>query len=355
MYLILSSECLSSSPAITVTLGMPQLPEEWSNEKVLAFVRMMWRNWGKKRGPSNDGAGIAEEEAKGPAPPAAVAAAAKIALAALGSNPGAELYVEPRKIESYNDDDIHECAPLMPSNAAIIERTFSGRWQIPMVSDADGGDINGFLEAWTESSAFGRPATVSYQVSGASYQETPLDNPEQRNRNLRWLRTHFRPLIDVGQLPFNNADMWQLHQYYFSPPYFADEADNDSKPSAVDVEEKKLAVSRDVSPPPVKKRSSKDRVVAPPTTPVSTNSQTHPSMGRAISFQALNSAVVAADLTNGTNKRSGRGECSQEEAKRSKDAEPCAKRTKSLKPRIAYYPRIRVSRRRLEYFQCWSL
>lgn len=328
---------------------MPQLPEAWTNEKVLAFVRLMWRNWGKKRGPSNnEGAGNdEEEEVKGPAPPAAVAAAAKIALASLGSNPEAELYVEPRNLESYNDEETNESAPLMPSNAAIIERTFSGRWQVPNVSDV-GGEQNGFLEAWTESTAFGRPATVNYQVSGGACHETPLDNPEQRNRNLRWLRTHFRPLIDVGQLPFNNADMWQLHQYYFSPPYFADTADNDAKPPAVDAEEKKLGVMGDASPPPCKKKSSKDKVVAPPSTPVSMNSQKQSNLGRAISFQALNSAVAAANLTNGTHKRRGTGEGSSEggpeDALLTKEAEPSAKRTKSLKPRIAYYPRIRVSR-----------
>lgn len=322
---------------IAVTLGMPALPEEWSNEKVLAFVRMMWRNWGKKRGPANG-----EEEVKGPAPPAAVAAAAKIALASLGSNPVSELYVEPRKVETYNDEEVMESSPLIPANAALIERTFSGRWQVPPVSNAEGGDQNGFIEAWTESSAFGRPTTVNYQVSG-SYHEAPLDNPEKRNRNLRWLRTHFRPLIDVGQLPFNNADMWQLHQYYFSPPYFADENDAGKKAAAADAEEKKLGVSGEAVPPAHNNKCLEDKVIAPPTTPVSSGSPKASGMGRAISFQALNNAVAAADLTNCSNKRRGPGEeGTDEETKQTKETEPSAKRTKSLKPRIAYYPRIRA-------------
>ena len=319
---------------------MPQLPEEWSNEKVLAFVRLMWRNWGKKRGPSDNGK---EEEAKGPAPPAAVAAAAKIALASLGSNPGAELYVEPRKDESYNDDtNINTHSALIPSNAALIERTYSGRWQLPNFCDAQGGNQNGFLEAWTEASAFGKhTATASYQVSGAAsgsgYHVAPLDNPEQRNRNLRWLRTHFRPLIDVGKLPFNNADMWQLHQYYFSPRYYGDDADSDSKPAAEEDDSKNLSA-------PSGKASSKKKVVAPPSTPVSANSPKHSILGRAISFQALSHAVQAADLANGSHKRRGHGEAAEDsdDANPSKGTLHSAKRTKSLKPRIAYYPRIRV-------------
>jgi len=331
--------------AIAPTLGMPALPEEWSNEKVLAFVRLMWRNWGKKRGPA-DGP---EEPAKGPAPPAAVAAAAKIALASLGSNPGSELYVEPRKSESYNDTDPNNTiSPLMPANAALIERTNSGRWQIPAAGDAGGENQNGFLEAWAESTAFGRAATVSYQVADSQQPrvEAPLDNPEQRNRNLRWLRTHFRPLIDVGNLPFNNADMWQLHQYYFSPPYFADDSDNDSKNAGADEEDKMPGGSNSQSG---SKTSSK---VPPPASP-SLSDRTGP--GRAISFKDLNNAVEAAGLTAASHKRRGHGhdtDTDEDASKKLREAEPSAKRTKSMKPRIAYYPRIRVSQRVVfAYFQ----
>jgi hypothetical protein len=323
-------------PAITVTLGMPQVPEDWSNQKVLAFVRLMWRNWGKKRGPSQDGE---TEDVKGPAPPAAVAAAAKIALASLGNNPSAELYVEPRKAETYNDIENSELSPLIPPSAALIERTSSGRWAVASASD-EAGEQAGFLEAWTESSAFGRLTTVNHAVSG--YHEAPLDNPEQRNRNLRWLRTHFRPLIDVGKLPFNNADMWQLHQYYFSPPYYGDD-DSDSKPSSDHDDEKEASMDSATAKP--RKMTTKQRLVAPPSTPVSSSSQNPASMGKTISFHALSSAVAAADLTNGSNKRRVEGEDDKEEdTKHSKVTEPSAKRTKSMKPRIAYYPRIRVSR-----------
>ena len=322
--------------AIAVTLGMPALPEEWTNEKVLAFVRLMWRNWGKKRGPSENGE---EEEAKGPAPPAAVAAAAKIALASLGAKPGAELYVEPRRDESYNDDvTMNTHSPLMPQHAALIERTYSGRWQLPNISDNEGGTQNEFLEAWTESSAFGKSgATVSYQVSGsgtgAGHLESPLDNPEQRNRNLRWLRTHFKPLLDVGKLPFNNADMWQLHQYYFSPPYFGDDGDNATNSSTREEDDKSSAAAGEAA--------ANDKLVAPPPTPAVPKPA---GMGKTPSFHALSAAVQAADLANTSHKRRGHGD----DAEGSEAANPCkntshsSKRTKSLKPRIAYYPRIRV-------------
>jgi Ran GTPase-activating protein (RanGAP) involved in mRNA processing and transport len=343
--------------AITPTLGMPQLPEEWSNDQVLAFVRLMWRNWGKKRGvsgaPSNeaslkddgDSHEEAEEEVKGPAPPAAVAAAAKIAFASLGSEPTTALYVEPRQIESFDGDPNDTLAPLVPANAALIERTPSGRLQVPATGDAEGGDKDGFLEAWTESSARDRPAAVNYQVSGSSYLETPMDNPEQRNRNLRWLQTHFRPLIDVGNLPFNNADMWQLHQYYFSPPYFADEP-TDSKPVAE--EEDSQPPSKDLIPSPTAKKPAKksDKVVAPPPTPVTNGASKHNNMGRAISFQTLSSAVAAAGFSsNASHKRRGHGEedeVERDDEETPEEVQPAAKRSKSLKPRIAYYPRIRV-------------
>ena len=328
---------LSRQTAIAVTLGMPALPDEWSNEKVLAFVRLMWRNWGKKRGPSENGE---EEEAKGPAPPAAVATAAKIALASLGNNPGAELYVEPRKGDSYNDDAIMNTqSPLMPQHAALIERTFSGRLQLPSISD-EKGTQDGFLEAWTESSAFCKSSTaVSYQVSGLGEGQfqAPLDNPEQRNRNLRWLRTHFRPLVDVGKVPFNNADLWQLHQYYFSPPYFGEDGDNESNPSSSAEDNKS-----NTADPSAVDGAPKGMTVASSTSVA----QTGTGIGKTPSFHALNTALQAAALASTSHKRRGHiedidGSTSDNVSK--EDTSHSAKRSKCLKPRIAYYPRIRVS------------
>ena len=54
---------------------MPNLPEQWSNDQVLGFFRLMWQQWLLKSGrgvaPSQD-----DDSIRGPAPPAAVAAAA---------------------------------------------------------------------------------------------------------------------------------------------------------------------------------------------------------------------------------------------------------------------------------------
>lgn len=335
---------------------MPQLPETWSNEQVLSFVRMMWRNWGKKRaanngeGNNNDGDGGESsdvEEAKGPAPPAAVAAAAKIALASLGSEPTKALYVEPLQTETFNDTHGETHSPLVPKTAALVERTMSGRLQVPPSTDTD--DTNGFVEAWTEAAAVGRPAASTFNAAApGGYPDGPPDNPEQRNRNLRWLKTHFRPLIELGQLAFNNADMWQLHQYYFSPPYFDDdESVRDKMRAAKDIG-KRSNLSLDLGKIMEGENSTDNKLAATTSSlsvPVS-GMKKSASMGRpkTTSYRSLSTALLGS-VGERHSKRT-HDDDEDEDAENNDDdmmtEPPAAKRSKSMKPRIAYYPRIRV-------------
>lgn len=283
---------------------MPNIPEQWANDQVLGFFRLMWQQWLLKAG---RGAGIPEEACRGPAPPAAVAAAAKIALSALGSSPESLFHTEP------HEKTVAEGAPVDPCNTALLERTDSGTMRVPSFSNALESEGDELLEMDSKitdvaSAASSHPSTV----------RGPLENPERRNRNLQWLRAHFRSLNEVGRLPFNNADLWQLHQYYFSPP-FCPETDADKPLTDTDEADKKESPENTVAPPPTPAISSKNL-----------------SLGPAVSFQALGDAFAASGMfpPPSSNKRR-----SNEEG----DG-PVAKKAKSLsKPRIAYYSRVMVS------------
>lgn len=160
----------------------------------------------------------------------------------------------------------------------------------------------------------------------------PLENPERRNRNLQWLRQHFRSLGEVGRLPFSNADLWQLHQYYFSPPVSATEESSIAGVAASASDDGQHSSSRSpfssASPTSCDDSAcgaggaSSDRpmarkVVAPPPTPAFGVSSAHPplhhpeqhgeepramgvgmGMGRAVSFQALGDAFAASGLSS---------------------------------------------------------
>jgi hypothetical protein len=293
-----------------MTLGMPRIPEEWSNEQVLGFVRLMWQQWLVKSGHGN----MEEAQAiRGPAPPAAVAAAAKIAFSSLGLSPQKLFQTET------HDKPLSEGAPVDSASSALLERTQSGTLGVPPFSEQYAGEVLDWVDADSK-------ARVSVMGSPTATVPVPsLDDPEQRNRNLQWLRTHFRSLSEVGRLPFNNADLWQLHQYYFSPPVYP--SDDSSDKSTMSEAEGSVGAQS----------SRDDTAVAPPPTPAVKAS--NPPVGRAISFHALGDALAVQGLVGSASKNNKRRSSQELED----DNGPASKRAKNLKPRIAYYPRLMVS------------
>lgn len=282
-----------------MTLGMPRLPETWSNEQVLGFVRLMWQQWLFKSGRGNPQ--DINSVAKGPAPPAAVAAAAKIAFTALGTNPEQIFFSE-----EYSRP-VTEVSPIDPAGSALMERTNSGTLRSPELAESPECTIH----EWFEGDTHPHPGSSGQK---SALLRSPLEDPEKRNRNLQWLRLHFRSLSQIGRLPFDRADLWQLHQYYFSPPITNtdDEGGDDSD---------------DTGNP---KRSK------------SASPHAHPDgekMGRAVSFRSLGDAhALTGPLSD---------HASAALHKRSHDdtegnQEPATKKAKSLKPRVAFYPRVMV-------------
>lgn len=275
----------------------------------------MWSHW---RAEESDGAA---SETRGPAPPATVAASGKKAFAWLSTSEEAKMEFQ-KELSPQSDD-----SPVISPDTAILVRSSSGQnLQIPNWSDElrGGGDRDyGDDSCSSETDSFGES---SYTESSSTSHEKGTDNTERRNKNLQWLRVHFQSLTEVGNLVFNNADLWQLHQYFFSPAYGMND---DNEPEST------LSES---SEHPRDGENNQASSQAPPPTPVASDAGNSAGIERAISFQTLGKAVAAAaDVADSRPNKRG----SLEETL--KDAEPCAKRAKNLKPRIAYYPRIRVS------------
>lgn len=271
----------------------------------------MWSHW---RASNPESAG--SNELRGPAPPATVAASAKRAFSALSGT-------EAAKIQFEKEICVPEPSPIIPPDAAILERSLSGNLQVPDWNEV-GQDSEIGTEAWSsETDSLDRS---SFSDSSHCSATVPAVDPIRRNKNLQWLRAHFQSLNEVGNLAFNNADLWQLHQYFFSPVYSTtDDSDASTKDDG----------DADTPPPPPKDESTD----APPPTPIVSAAAKQSNLGRAISFQTLGEAVAAAAAhlnISGPNKRRSLDDTPD-------DTAPSAKRAKNLKPRISYYPRIRVS------------
>ena len=243
------------SVAIAVTLGLPAAMENWTNEQVLKFIRVMWdrhrheqetamtntagssqsvstagqsgggsENCGADSSPSTAG-NAKNSEKVGPSDPATVVAAAKAAFAALGDAGGALLTTaEPQRA-------ISDTSPIVSSDAVMLEKTSSGTIRIPPIDESE-----------DEVSQPRKPNTpfelcithVSSDslctTNGKDYPEVPID-PLTRKRNLEWLRLHFRSLNEMATLPYVYPDLLQLYRYFYSPLDADDEGSvNDGVP-----------------------------------------------------------------------------------------------------------------------------
>jgi hypothetical protein len=214
--------------------------------------------------------------------------------------------------------------PMVAPETSILVRSNSGRnLQMPTFQD----QLETFQlepeaayaeESWhSDTDSFDRSSYTgsSESLHNALVTAASVDSM-RRNKNLGWLRSHMQSLVEVGNLGFNNADLWQLHQYFFSPAYTAeDELENEEDRAS----------------------SNGDSTVEHPPTPAPSEVG-KADMGRAISFQTLKKAVNEAAAAEEAKRPNKRG--SLDDELQNYD-EPCAKRPKQLKPRIAFYPRVR--------------
>lgn len=258
---------------------------------------------------------------RGPAPPSAVAASGKKAFAGLSSSDSCKLQFQHEHASAQSED-----SPIVAPETAILVRSESGQnLQIP----AWGDDLLGDEDSWSDSESFDRSSVSDSNLSINRSNSVSNVDPERRNKNLQWLRAHLHSLNEVGNLVFNNADLWQLHQYFFSPAY----ALNDEVESVGSYE---VAVSgEDVTKSHILD-GTRDTSSLNASNLTVFQSGRFTSGSKAMHSEVTNSSKDSfVELSSRPNKRGSLEEALQ-------DAEPCAKRAKNLKPRIAYYPRIRV-------------
>lgn len=324
-----------------MTLQLPQLIESWSNEKVLRFVRFMWQEWNKcqgdtkppstSKGEQDSNEGSASKQ-NGPAAPATVVRAAKKGLALIGNDLDSSLHTEPYERE------ISQTSPVVPANATMLERTLSGTIRVPPLVESHRNLVQDSCISTAPSSA----STVLHsKAAGIS-----LD-PVRKNRNLEWLRAHFRPLNEVSHLPFNSADLWQLHQYFYSPILPLEGAQRGS-PSSSDTFSSALSsygegLSADEASIIASRQSSKiTRSRTPQCSPMPMVASKRQSLDRNISFQILGEAVLSAGSSMNLDSMHSKRRSTHSDNEGG-ESEHTSKRARNNKPRIAHYPRIRVS------------
>lgn len=239
-----------------------------------------------------------------------MAAAGKKAFASLSESDEARMQFQQQQSLHIGE------SPIIDPDTAILVRSVSGsNLQIPDWGDGDDYDNTDVdTESWcSETDSLDRS---SYAESSHGSQNNLLSglNRERRNKNLQWLRGHSQALQDVVNLPFSNADLWFLHQHFFSPAY--DQNDTMPDPPQQKTEESKA------------KSSARTRL---PTT--SSLVIVHRARNSGNGPGPSANAKEELKTTERPNKRIS-GEQNNSSA-------PSPKRARNSKPRIAYFPRIR--------------
>jgi hypothetical protein len=308
----------------------------------------MWTEWNKLQSVTrrvsvrkaqversdNSRAGVERKGEEGeiePADPRTVNAAAQRALALIGNNLDSSLNTEPY------ERNISETSPFVPANATMLERTLSGTIRVPPLVESHRGLIVD-VSLDVDSSAPGRDGARS------PFTGTLLD-PLRTNRNLEWLRGHFRSLDEVSRLPFDSADLWHLHQYFFSPPLPQVDTDSTSTYTQTtdtytsdECAEEKFITSKKLNGKTIRHSHMSQ------CSPLPTDASQRANLGRTISFQMLGEAALSAhSSTNFDSLYKRRPAQSEDEEETEDESMHKNKRARNFKPRIAYYPRIRVS------------
>ena len=343
--------------------------ETWSNEQVLKFIRVMWDCYRHEKetnaattqqgalmsvrssssmstlgavsvgGGSSVSANAAKSMAEkvepkpGPSDPATVVAAAKSAFEVLGDAGGALLLTEePQR-------SISDSSPMVSSHAVMLEKTSSGTIQVPSLDDS--GDESS-CQTPKQLNLPNVPLEVCNThistrsictANGKDSPETPVD-PMAKKRNMEWLRLHFRSLNEMTQLPYVYADLLQLYRFFYSP--VDNNADGDEQQSTGGGS----SVVHDSMPPPP------TQVGLAFNPGIMTNHQSPPpklsGLQRKISYRGLHDVMMVQQQNNMPSRNFGVENTSKRRPVVDLSTQIAKKRPRNTKPRIDYFPRIKV-------------
>ena len=192
----------SVGPA-AVSLGFPAPVAHWTNDQVLNFVHSMWDQYGEESMasiedkvvdplhflPSRNGENSATRS--GPVDPTVVVEVAKKAFNSLVEN-GVDVFTRRpgHPNEGANASPISHASIVMEdTNGALMQQPF-----------LNGERVESFVAP---------PEPTAAQSS--------QPDPARKKRIVEWLCQNIQHLKKIAQLPFSSAELWRLHQHYFTP------------------------------------------------------------------------------------------------------------------------------------------
>jgi Ran GTPase-activating protein (RanGAP) involved in mRNA processing and transport len=189
---------------VIITLGFPAVMEHWNNEHVMNFIHLMWER--SIMDPS-----ATEEKAIDPlhflpsdgngrsltrVPPLEAAVVVEYAKKTYDS-----LVQEGFDVFSRRSGNLQEQSLMPPLSTAE-----SGSHE-----DDDDDDNDSLLEPLP------KPQNQSFVAAPEDVAKSNLPDPSRKKRIVEWLCSNIQHLNKMAQKPFSSAELWKLHQHYFTP------------------------------------------------------------------------------------------------------------------------------------------
>lgn len=200
---------------VIVTLGFPGALETWSNDKILCFLQKMWNHHRGNRLSSTDKGFIEadpyspEEEEKLTDPLNFLGGS----LAVRSAPEDATIVVEVAN-KAYEELGEHELEGCMRkrggSDRHKQDSSQSHEDEMPVPS------AQSSIHSNRGTSMLPANKIASFVASPEPPKQT-LPDPARKTRIAEWLSANMKEITKLSQLPFSSAELWRLHQHYFSP------------------------------------------------------------------------------------------------------------------------------------------
>jgi len=190
---------------VIVTLGFPPALEHWNNNQILNFIQLMWER-------SREDVAGSEESTLDP-------------LHFLPLNPGETRLERPTPLDPALVVELAKKAfdSLIEEGVDIFSRRSDNPNEASLTSPIAGDNImvespNEADDNATESSLERKNAVTARSfVAPPEAVKNTLPDPTRKKRVVEWLCSNIQQLNRIAQQPFSSAELWRLHQHFFTP------------------------------------------------------------------------------------------------------------------------------------------
>ncbi|KAL7561230.1 hypothetical protein ACA910_004151 [Epithemia clementina (nom. ined.)] len=215
---------------LVVSLGFPPVLGHYSNEQVLNFLHTMWEKFGGSAGDDNMNDDPQEDQIVDPLhflpgsdsattnprfPPLPASTVLEVAKKAFDSLVQEGYDVFSRRPGHPKENSVASSSPFFRNRTFVMETPDGLEEEDDTSSSSEPHNNNDDSNSIPSNNA--RSFVAAPEMATTTTPEESLPNPERKKRIVEWLCKNIQNLNKLAQQPFSSAELWRLHQHYFTP------------------------------------------------------------------------------------------------------------------------------------------